>query len=286
MIDQKSLQLILEDYQALNSQIKKFHLKIAFSLVGLLLLITLFLGFGLFYNHPNVQTLVLSVGFILMVFILIAMLYTFKDYAPNQAKYSYLYPAIYDRLNHPNMLFKRHQDITNHLHIHRQSQLFSHGIRHQRIIATRTDDDKQLFLYDVEIDRFTHRGTIKQFQGAYYRLMVKTSTTFQIRTKGKPAKGDIDYRKINQIGPYLIYADKDFSLETQTKWVEKLDRFAQENALKELYLSVTPNEIALALSPTLIPAIKPPFTTLEIRAISDFFERERTIFDSFTSLLS
>lgn len=287
MIDQKTLELILNDYQALNHTIKRFHQKIAFSLVALLALITLFLGFGLFHNHDQVQQLVLSVGFILIIFILIALLYTFRDYAPQQAKYSLLYPAIYHALNQKEAYFKRDHDITNHINIHQQAQLFSHGIRHQRIIQTETLEKETLFIYDISIVRTTQRANINQFQGVYYRLLTKTPYTLQIRTKGKPAKGDIDFQKINQIGPYTLFSnDEQLSLDIQKNWIDAIETFAKNYSMNELYLSLTPNELTIAISPSPIPPIKPPFTTLEIKAIGDFFLKEREMLTPFRSLIN
>lgn len=283
MISSDDAQKILTDYHVLNENVKRFHLKIGFSIIALLVLITLFLGFGLFHSHANVQSLVFSVGFVLLIILLVLMLHTFKDYAPNQPKYTLLYPEIYHALNkeHPK-LFTIDKDMTNHLDVHRQSQLFAHVIRPYRIIKTTTPEKHALTIYDMQIYRPTQRTTIKQFQGTYIRLELKTPFTFQIRTEGRPSKGDIEYYKGKSIGPYQLYlTDKEMPNETISRFIEAIEDFVRDHPIDAFSLSVTPKEIAIAFSPTIIPKITPPFKEEAIHRLGEFFYNERDSLSGF-----
>ena len=287
MISSDDTQKILTDYRVVNDDVKRFHIKIAVSMIFLLVFITLVLGFGLFHSHANVQRLVLSVGFVLVMILLILMLHTFKDYAPSQPKYTVLYPAIYQAINqeYPK-LFTLDKDITNHLDVHRQSQLFAHVIRPYRIVKTTTPDQNPLTIYDLQIYRPTQRSAIKQFQGMYMRVAIDTPFIFQIRTEGKPSKGDIEYYKEDSIGPYKVYlSDQAISKETIANFIQAIEDFVKNHSVESFALSVTPKELAIAFSPSIIPTVSPPFKESDIHRLEHFFLTERESLSAFIKLI-
>ncbi len=287
MISSDETEKILTDYRVVNDDVKRFHIKIAVSMILLLVFITLVLGFGLFHSHANVQRLVLSVGFVLVMILLVLMLHTFKDYAPSQPKYTVLYPAIYQAINKEQpKLFKLDKDFTNHLDVHRQSQLFAHVIRPYRIVETTTIEQYPLTIYDLQIYRPTQRSTIKQFQGMYMRVVINTPFILQIRTEGKPSKGDIEYYKKDSIGPYHIYlSEQDVANETITCFIHAIEDFVKNHKIKSFALSVTPKELAIAFSPSIIPTVSPPFKESDIHRLEHFFLTERESLSAFIKLI-
>jgi hypothetical protein len=241
-------------YNYLKPKIILFVSWIILTVVFMISIIQVFHAYNLFesrvINHYDVYIWLITGGFFLLGVIPIYF------YRPFKATYQILFFDIFQHINH-------HEDLTlsyqvkpkNRKHLHKNSQIFHKDSRAYplyEVTGTTKNDHTYTMTYTPIIQG---AGQYQQtvFKGMFYTMPYESTTSYQIRTKGKPHK-KTNLREAYKGDIFTIYT-KDGERVTQdmSRMFKKAERLYKQLEAQHMYISVHDDTLTFAYQAKTIP---------------------------------
>ncbi|QVK19350.1 hypothetical protein KHQ81_06580 [Mycoplasmatota bacterium] len=226
-------------------------------------------------------------GGLIFIGLLITIIWSYFGVSEKPA-FNYLYKEVYAKINLENRSYYSYipyEKIKNSFN--KNGGIFSRYCRPEvkRHVSGTLRGGKHFDIYDLLL--ITNNGKNRQvhFNGTYFVIENHNPSLLQVRSKGRPHKKGGSYNKIEDITDIKVYLEKEKMLSnTELKYVQVVKQLKEKLDVKKIYLSLTENEIHLAIEPIEKMRKQKNLSVDKLNEIYDYFVNELNIIEEIVTI--
>lgn len=205
-----------------------------------------------FLNKGPGWVLYIIYGGLVFVGLSIALLISIFSIS-NVPAFEYLYRTVYNKINQERDTFYKYEyfekgDFT----FNSRGGIFPRSCRYKinRHVSGISPEGNKFDIYDVALITGSGKNQSTHFSGMYYVTKQSNNTNFQLRTNGKPHLKGVKFERFNDFTNIKVYIEEEKNMTNiEHKFMSTVDRLTRNLNAKKIYLSLTKDEIHLAVVP-------------------------------------